>query len=73
MRNEKIKNDSGMVKSGGADAPEWEFVTREVGKTTFRLPVPGGWLYRELAFNPDADPCEASYAIALAFVPDTRL
>ena len=28
-----------------ADGPEWEFVQSGQGRTTWRLPVPGGWIY----------------------------
>lgn len=72
MRNEITGNACGMVQVSDATLLEWELIAREPGKVTCRLPVPGGWLYRETAFNPDADPYTAAYAIALVFVPEPR-
>jgi hypothetical protein len=61
-----------MVQVSDATLLEWDVIAREPGKVTCRLPVPGGWLYRQSAFNPDADPYTAAYALALVFVPEPR-
>ena len=49
--------------------PVWEQVARDDTRTetTFRLAVPGGWLYRV------RDVGESGVAIALTFVPDAKL
>jgi hypothetical protein len=47
--------------------PEWEIICKgwgdEQAAYTYRLRVPGGWLYRHQSTNIDAVPC-------MAFVPD---
>jgi len=46
---------------------QWENVNEDSGAKTARLRVEGGWIYRTVAFN------TRSSAIAMVFVPDTRL
>lgn len=52
----------------------WELVEEDALSDTFRLSVPGGWLYRHCQYRPitnahGAEDVETT-AMAVAFVPD---
>lgn len=47
--------------------PQWEKVTEDVGADTYRLEVPGGWIYRSREYHPDEG--LPVTAISMVFVP----
>ena len=51
-------------------AAEWELVTDQFSGNTYRLPVPGGWIYRTFLYDSGVD---RNTAVAMVFIPTPHL
>jgi hypothetical protein len=51
-----------------SDEAGWEIVVETPYHSTSRLVVPGGWLYREIEYDPDYQ----TSALSMVFVPNLK-